>query len=59
MSKKEWQAMRNLDEDRSIIIKPADKGPCVAVWDRKDYLAEGYKQLRDSSTYIEVKIYKK
>ena len=51
--------MRNLDEDRSIIIKPADKGPCVAVWDRKDYLAEGYKQLRDSSTYIEVKIYKK
>ena len=59
MSKKEWQAMRNLDEDRSIIIKPADKGSCVAVWDRKDYLAEGYKQLRDSSTYAEVKIYKK
>ena len=59
MSKEEWQAMRNLAEDRSIIIKLADKGSCVAVWDREDYLAEGYKQLSDSSTYVEVKNYKK
>ena len=58
MSKEEWQAMRNLAEDRSIVIKLADKGSCVAVWDREDYLAEGYKQLSDSSTYVEVKNYK-
>ena len=58
MSKEEWQAMRNLAEDRSIIIKLADKGSCVAVWDREDYLAEGYKQLSDSSTYVEVKNYR-
>ena len=38
--------MRNLNEDRSIIIKPTAKGSCVVVWDRKDYLAEGYKQLQ-------------
>ena len=50
--------MRNLAEDRSIIIKPADKGSCVVVWDREDYLAEGYKQLSDNSTYVEVKNYK-
>ena len=40
MSKEEWQAMRNLAEDRSIVIKLADTGSCVAVWDREDYLAE-------------------
>ena len=50
--------MRNLVEDRSIIIKPADKGSCVVVWDREDYLAEGYKQLSDSSTYVDVKNYR-
>ena len=25
------------------------------MWDQEDYLAEGYKQLIDESTYIEVK----
>ena len=50
--------MRNLAEDCSIIIKPADKDSCVVVWDREDYLAEGYKQLSDNSTYVEVKNYK-
>ena len=42
--------MRNLAEDCSIIIKPADKDSCVVVWDREDYLAEGNKQLSDNST---------
>ena len=27
--------MRNLAEDRSIIIKPVDKGSCVVVWDHE------------------------
>ena len=27
----------------------------MVVWDREDYLAEGYKQLIDESTYVEVK----
>ena len=42
-------------EDRSIIIKPADKGSCVVVWDREDYLAEGYKQLSDEPIYVDIK----
>ena len=58
MSKEEWQAMHNLAKDHSILIKPSDKGSCIAVWDCKDYLAEGYKQLSNSSTYVEVKNYK-
>ena len=49
MSKEEWRAMRNVAEDGLIIIKPADKDSCVVVWGREDYLAEGYKQLSDST----------
>ena len=55
LTKDEWQALKNLKEDRSTIIKQADKGSCVVVWDCEDYLAEGYKQLSDESTYVEVK----
>ena len=55
LSKEEWLAMRGLAEDRSIVIKPADKGSCVVVWDRTDYLLEAEKHLSDSSTYKEVK----
>ena len=42
-SKEEWQAMRALANDRSIVIKKADKGSCVVVWDRNDYIAEAEK----------------
>ena len=57
LTKEEWLAVRSLAEDRSIIIKIADKGSCVVVWDREDYLAKGYKQVCDTSTYFEVKKY--
>ena len=43
--------MRGLVEDRNIIIKPADKGPCVVLWDCEDYLAEAEKQLQDVDIY--------
>ena len=46
-----------LADDRSIIINLADKGSCVVVWDREDYLAKEYKQLCDTSTYFELKKY--
>ena len=49
LTKEEWLAMRSLAEDRDIIIKTADKGSCVVVCGREDYLAEGYKQLTDTS----------
>ena len=47
--------MRGLAEDRSIVIKPADKGSCVVVWDKLDYLAEAENHLNDSSTYQDAK----
>ena len=39
-SREEWQCMLLLANDRSILIKKADKGSCVVVWDREDYIAE-------------------
>ena len=50
-SKKEWQSLRPLADGRNIFIKKADKGSCVVVWDRKDYIAEAEKQLNNKSVY--------
>ena len=36
MSKEEWDALKGLADDRSIIIKKADKGSCGVVWCRDD-----------------------
>ena len=49
--------MHNLAEDRSIIVKPADKGFCVVVWEGEDYLVEEWKQFSETSSYVEVKNY--
>ena len=51
--------MRSLQNDRSVIIKPADKGSAVVVWDRQDHLNEAERQLSDSSVYKEVKVTEK
>ena len=53
-SKEEWQCMCLLANVRSIVIKKADKGSCVVVWDRQDYIAEASKQLKDESVYKSV-----
>ena len=44
----------HLRNDTSIIIKEADKGLGVVVWDRKDYLKEAEKQLTDKKKYEEL-----
>ena len=51
LSKEEWLAMRCLAGDRNIIIKPTDKGSCVVVWDREDYIPEAVRQLKDNETF--------
>ena len=51
--------MRSLENDRNVLIKPADQGSSIVVWDRLDYLAEAEKQLSDSNTYKEVKLSEK
>ena len=39
-SKEKWQAIRSMVEYKSIVIKKTDKGLCVVVWNRLDYLSE-------------------
>ena len=40
LTKDERDALYSLRDDPSIIIKGADKGFVVVVWDREDYLKE-------------------
>ena len=46
-TKEEWQAIRSLADDKNIVIKKADKGSSVVVWDRINYMKESQKQLSD------------
>ena len=48
LTKENWLAMKGLEEDQSIMIKPASKDVCVVVWDRRDYLLETKKHLSDN-----------
>jgi hypothetical protein len=46
--------LRDLSEDKTIVIRAADKGAALVVLDRKDYLREGYRQLSDKKSYKEL-----
>ena len=46
--------MRSLADDKSIVIKKADKGSSVVLWDRNDYVMEAEKQLSDANVYKDV-----
>ena len=54
LSTEECEAIRSLADDRSIVIKKADKGCAVIVWERNDYIKEAGKQLGDKSAYQKV-----
>ena len=53
LSKGEQAAIKSLSNNRSIVIKPADKGGAVVVQDVLDYISEGMRQLSDPKFYIE------
>ena len=52
LTKGERNALYLLRDDASVIIKEADKGSAVLVWDREDYLREANSHLSDKE-YIE------
>ena len=54
LSKDEQLALKSLQNDKTIIIKSADKGSGVVVWDREDYLKEANSQLSDQNIYEKV-----
>ena len=53
-NKEEYLKMSTLQNDLSVIIKPADKVWSVVVWDRNDYLKGAEQQISDSGIYKEV-----
>ena len=50
----EWKAKRSLADDRSIVIKKADKSSAVVFWERNDYIKKAEKQLGDKRVYQKV-----
>ena len=54
LTNSERKALYDLKNDKSIVIKSADKGSAVEVWDREDYIKEAEKQLGDEEVYEEV-----
>ena len=43
--REEWKAIRSLADNRSIIIKKADKGSGIVVWERIDSIVAAEKQV--------------
>ena len=54
LSKEEWEAVRTLADDRNIVIKKADKGSCVVIWDRNDYITDAESQLKNELVHKKV-----
>ena len=54
LSKEEWKVVRSLANDPNIVIKKADEGSCVVIWDRGDYIMEAERQLNDKAVYQDV-----
>ena len=54
LTNSERRALHDLKNDKSIVIKSADKGSVVVVWDREEYIKEAEKHLGDEEVYEEV-----
>ena len=50
----ERKAIKELQNNTQIVIKPADKGGSIVIQNRSDYLREGYKQLSNHDFYMEL-----
>ena len=54
LSSEEINALDELKSNTHIIIKPADKGGKIVIWDRNDYIKEAHRQLNDQTYYIQI-----
>ena len=54
LTREERKALHDLRNDTSIIIKEADKGSVVVIWDKEDHLKEAEEQLSWKEMYEEV-----
>lgn len=51
LTKNELEALKQLKQNRNIIIKPADKGSMVVVQEKINYIIEVDRQLNDDQYY--------
>jgi GIY-YIG catalytic domain len=51
LTKHEKNALKSLQNNRSIVIKPADKGSATVVLNKEAYLQEAYRQLDNGNYY--------
>ena len=58
-SKEEWQDIRSLVNDKSAVIKKAEKGSFTILWDHEYYIAEAEKRLRVVAVYKGVRYFKR
>ena len=50
----ERKCISDLAKDESIVIKKADKGGAIVIQNRKDYIAEGERQLKNGKFYTKL-----
>ena len=48
LTSKERQALYDLNNNKNILFKGANKESVVVVWDKEDYIKEAEKQLGNS-----------
>lgn len=46
--------LKELGEDSSIVIKPANKGGGIVILDRAVYKSEALRQLNDQTSYLRI-----
>ena len=56
LSSSELYALKSFKSDYNVVIKEADKGSAVVVWDRGDYIMEADRQLNDRQVYEEIEV---
>lgn len=52
LTKEQLRALKDLKNNDSIVIKPADKGSQVVILDRVQYILEAEKQLSNTMHYV-------
>ena len=55
LTREERQALKELMDNKNIVIKSADKGGAVVVWGYEQYIKEAQRQLQDTNFYTPLK----
>ena len=53
LTKEEYKAIRSLNKNKDIFIKPADKGSATVILDKQSYINEGQRHLHNTQFYQE------